>query len=201
MAFSGKHSSLPGSKPSGQKWVPLATIVTASTASNESEYAYGEEKSAVVCVENALYASLPTTLQMALTEKPYSFSIRLAKALDRLVDTCFWAENLRIEKRLDSHSRNNVWRISAVVAVVDLAASQEKNYEERNFSPIENRYRDGLNQPLQPLQPPQTEKAQNSPIGLGSGERAISTPMNDPQNSEQPPPTPATKQKRKRFAL
>ncbi len=185
----------------GQEWVPLATIVTAITASNENEYEDGEENSAVVCAENALYASLPGTLQMALTEKPRSFSLRLAKALDRLVDTCFGAENLRLEKRRDSHSRNNVWRISAVVAVVDLAASQEKNYEERNFSPIENRYRDGLNQPLQPLQPPQTEKAQNSPIGLGSGERAISTPMNDPQNSEQPPPTPATKQKRKRFAL
>ncbi len=118
--------------------MPLATIVTAITASNESEYEDGEEKSAVVCAENALYASLPATLQMVLKEKPHSFSLRLVKALDRLVDTCFGAENLRLEKRRDSHSRNNVWRISAGVAGVDLAASQEKNCEEQNLSVKEN---------------------------------------------------------------
>ncbi len=179
----------------GEGWVPLATVVAAITAAND------EENGAGSCEENGkntLYETLPAPLQMALKEKPRSFSIRLGKALERLVDTCFGSENFRLEKKRDSHSRNNLWRIFAAGAVSVSTPARVEKKNDTNVSITENIYRESGNNPQHQQQ---TREAQNGSNGLVGGASAISSSMNHPQNSEKPIQLPTTTQEMEEFTI
>jgi hypothetical protein len=62
---------------------------------------------------NVLLETLPEALQMTLKEKPQTFKIRLGKALEKRVDTCFGNNNLRLERGKDEHSKVSLWRVVA----------------------------------------------------------------------------------------
>ena len=48
--------------------------------------------------QNSLLDALPEWLQVALKEKPKSFKVCLGRALEKRIDACFGAENLRLGK-------------------------------------------------------------------------------------------------------
>jgi len=161
----------------GDTWVPLGAIAHLITAGNDA----GDV--AVGCEENTthpLAETLPEPLQLALKEKPKSFVVRLGKALDKRVDTCFGEENFRLEKMRDTHSKNRLWRVFAVGAVGDspptrseipgyiAAISLEYNCKNEN----ENDWN-------YPPHPPQGTTAQNASTGLESGTEPISARSND----------------------
>ncbi|MBA2680226.1 MAG: hypothetical protein H0U76_17745, partial [Ktedonobacteraceae bacterium] len=179
----------------GEEWLPLATIVHEIIVSNEAEDVAGSDEEKT---ETLFSETLPSALQMALKEKPRSFSIRLGKALDRLVDTCFGAENFRLEKKRDAHSKTNLWRIFAGSAGSDSPPTRVKNLEKEKTGGIENIYRsDGNNSPHSP----QTEIAQNSPNGLTRDVSTISPTLQTSIECEKPTALPATDQEREEFEL
>jgi hypothetical protein len=176
-------------------WTNLVTIIHEIIVSNKAEDVAGsaEEKS-----EINLSETLPSTLQMALKEKPRSFSIHLGKALDRLVDTCFGAENLRLEKKRDTHSKTNLWRIFAGSAGSDSPPTQVKILENKNICITENTYRsEGNHSPHSP----QTETTQNSPIGLRSDASTLLTTPPTSLECENTLQLPATTEEMEEFYI
>jgi Bifunctional DNA primase/polymerase, N-terminal len=88
----------------GKEWVSLALVGREITKANAA--GSWEENTA-----NILSETLPEALQIALKEKPQSFSIRLGKALDKRIDTCFGVENIHLEKSRNAHSNTSLWRV------------------------------------------------------------------------------------------
>jgi hypothetical protein len=171
----------------GAQWVPVTTIVGAITAENAAGGVAGgcEENS-----DNVLSETLPETLQIALKEKPHSFVVRLAKALDKRVDTCFGTENFRLEKKRNAHNKTSLWRVLRGVAGGD---SPPYAYEKSsNIAAIllENENEIDRNHPPQP---PATESEQHALCGLGSGMEPIAVCSEEAARHEkatQPPATP-----------
>lgn len=60
-----------------------------------------------------LAQALPDTLQFALKEKPQSFAIKLGRALEKKIGTCYGDTNLKIERKKDLHTKSKLWRIVA----------------------------------------------------------------------------------------
>ena len=179
----------------GEDWLPLGTILHEIMAADEAENVAGsvEEKREINLSEH-----LPSTLQMALKEKPRSFPIRLGKALDRLVDTCFGVENLRLEKKRDAHSKTNLWRIFAGSAGSVSPPTRVENLERKKSCVQENTGRnDGNNSPHSP----QNQMVQKSVIGLGSDVSTISTPVPASLECENTTQLPATTSEREEFYI
>ncbi|GHO88047.1 hypothetical protein KSZ_60530 [Dictyobacter formicarum] len=84
----------------GSEWITVAELVEAIT---------DRENAAGSCFADIL----PDALQYALKEKSASFKIRIGKALDKRVDTCYGRENLHLEKTLDKHNKKSLWRVFA----------------------------------------------------------------------------------------
>jgi hypothetical protein len=116
---------------------------------------------------NSPLDALPEWLQIALKEKPTSFKLRLANTLEKLVDACFGEENLRLGKQLEKHSNKTLWRVLQGVARGTYPLHIEKNldlHRKRN-----NTYRDGGEEPLQPLANGQENVEQNAGSGSTGG--------------------------------
>ena len=88
----------------GTEWVSLALVGREITNANA---AGGWEENTA----NMLSETLPEALQIALKEKPQSFIVRLGKALDKRIDTCFGVENLHLEKSRNTHTNTCLWRV------------------------------------------------------------------------------------------
>ena len=69
---------------------------------------------------------------MALKEKPTSFKVCPGRSLEKRVDACFGAENLRMEKQLEKHSKKVFWRVLRGVAGGSLPLRVGKNGERNN---------------------------------------------------------------------
>lgn len=182
----------------GDAWVPLARIAqalqTANAAGGEIGFAGGEEENE----GNALLETLPEFLQTALKEKPRSFIVRLARALERQVDACFGTENFRLEKKRDTHQKMSLWRVLREVAGGTPQATQGKKSEDQNpVIVIETAPTTSRNLPQTVPLHPEENPSSGLPGGLNG-----TTPSSD----EHPPlaktnQPPATGNQRERFAL
>jgi hypothetical protein len=72
--------------------------------------------SAEDAADSDLALALPDPLQLDLKEKPNSFSIRLGKALEKRIETCYGDSNFRIERDKDSHTKGKKWRVVGDIA-------------------------------------------------------------------------------------
>jgi hypothetical protein len=72
----------------------------------------GLAESARDSADSSFAHTLPEFLHIAFKEKPASFAIKLGRALEKRVDTCYGSENLRIERGKDSHTKGKMWRVS-----------------------------------------------------------------------------------------
>ena len=93
----------------GTGWVKIADIITSMDETGAENVA----GSVSPLPANVLLETLPEALQMTLKEKPHTFKIRLGKALEKRVDTCFGDDNLRLERGKDEHSKVSLWRVVA----------------------------------------------------------------------------------------
>lgn len=115
----------------------------------------------------ALSDFLPENLQLALKDKPQTFSVRLGKELGKRLETCFGNENLRLVRRVDSHSKKTEWCVVAGVAgVVPSLRPVGKNGSDE-IQTHENIYRESSTE--QPPQPPQPLYDKTVLNGLASG--------------------------------
>jgi hypothetical protein len=83
--------------------------------------------------------SLPEYLATCLKEKPVRFHLKLAKQLDKRLDTCFGKENYRIEKSWNQHARQWLWAILRVLRVLPKASANTN----QNLSSLKNTSKDG----------------------------------------------------------
>ena len=95
-------------------WIPLSEV-TKSLAGSQNEIAGSQNE-----IASNLLDCMPTYLQALYEEKKEksvkSFTIKLAKALEKRLEACFGADNLRLESKNDKHSKQRVWRVLRVVA-------------------------------------------------------------------------------------
>jgi hypothetical protein len=87
------------------QWVKIADLV----ARLEQEAA--PEPRASASSGPCLLDVLPDYLSELRKSKPASFAIRLGKALEKRVATCFGCENYRLERRIDGHTKQKGWRV------------------------------------------------------------------------------------------
>jgi len=98
----------------GAQWIEAARITDlVRKAESATGGLFDSVERVDSAAESALVESLPTDLLVALREKPNSFSIRLGKALEKRIDICYGEDNLRIERRLDKHTKRKEWRVLA----------------------------------------------------------------------------------------
>ena len=89
----------------GEAWITIAEIIAVMN---------GQDAGSVsVPPERLLGDMLPEALQFALKERPTSFKIRLGKALEKRIDTCYGKENLRLERGKNDRKRVGLWRVVA----------------------------------------------------------------------------------------
>ncbi len=183
----------------GDEWVPLAAIMHAINTENDagSVAGSGEENE-----ESSVAQTLPEVLQIALKEKPKSFGIRLGRALDKRVDTCFGVENFRLEKKRDAHSKTSLWRVFAGSAGSDSPPTRSENSS--NIAAIllkKNTYENGGNHSPHSPQNQSAQKAQKASSGLQSGVSANEAGSDDASQSKKVIQLPATRQEREDFDL
>ncbi len=171
----------------GEQWVPLAAVVRTITAAIDGgEVAGGCEENG----ENNLNETLPEALQIAIKEKPKSFVVRLGKALDKRVDTCFGVENFRLEKKRNAHNKTSLWRVLRGVAGGNSPSTRSENSS--NIAAILLEKNHNENDWNHPPQPPANLQGQKASIGLRSGaspngERSQHAPQG--KKATQPPAT------------
>jgi hypothetical protein len=89
----------------GEAWITIAEIIAVM---------HGQDAGSVsVPPERLLGEMLPEALQVALKERPASFKIRLGKALEKRIDTCYGQDNLRLERGKNDRKRVGLWRVVA----------------------------------------------------------------------------------------
>jgi hypothetical protein len=93
----------------GTQWVKIADIIAMMNGADGEELAGSD----LPLPAHVLFETLPEALQMPLREKSSTFKIRLGKALEKRVDTCFGDANLRLERGKDEHSKVSLWRVVA----------------------------------------------------------------------------------------
>ena len=98
----------------GSEWVPVVQVT--ERIQSLEPIAGGVNMAAGGSPGQHLAETLPEFLQIALKDRPNSFKVRLAKALERRVDTCFGPDNLHLEHMLDKHSKIGLWRVMRGVA-------------------------------------------------------------------------------------
>lgn len=124
---------------------------------------------------NLLFNALPNYLKKALAEKPNSFSMILAVQLGKRVQTVYGKDGLRLEKDLDGHSKQKLWRVMRVVAGSSPKRPQGENFlsssEDTVYSSINSLFNTaiengGLNYPQLPANG--SSQAQNGQKVAGS---------------------------------
>ncbi|GHO82982.1 hypothetical protein [Dictyobacter formicarum] len=176
----------------GEEWVPLSTIIkaiqqSAGTAGGVSDVAGGVSEN----TQNSLGEVLPDTLQVALKEKPATFSVRLGKALDKRIDACFGDENLCLEKMLDTHHKKSLWRVFAGGAGGSSLPSPGENCETPDSLRGESEKRkngsgsDGTHPP-HPPQIAENETVQKSENGSTSDSIEIATSEDGKKKPQKP---------------
>ncbi len=126
---------------------------------------------------SALSETLPDYLQSKRIEKPASFPIILGKALEKRLETCFGENNLRIEREVDSHTKQKLWRVVAGSAGSATAYARNEN-EYPSYPVNENSNRDGVRD--YPHYPQAAESGQQSnrpEIGTKAPEKPMETPI------------------------
>ncbi len=172
----------------GAGWVSVATVAQAITMAPD---AGGDE----ACPENGLSETLPETLQFALKEKPQSFKVRLGKALDKRVDTCFGENNLHLEKTRNTHSKTSQWRVFAGNAGDTSLPTRSEILNQTG-----EEMRNGIGRTHLP-HPTQGSEVQNPSSGLQCGATSIPALPPDALHSETSTPSPATGQQREVYDL
>ncbi len=171
----------------GKEWVSLAAIIHAIDVANDAGSVAGS------CEENGehgLNETLPEALQIALKEKPKSFGIRLGKALEKRVDTCFGVENFHLEKKRDTHGKTNLWRVFAGSAGSDSLPTRSEKLQQY-YSNIARKNKNEID-PNHSPHSPQSQEAQNASNGLGSGMETIPAYSEEAARSEKATQLPAT---------
>ena len=90
-------------------WVRIADLIAAMDSSAGRDPAGSSSDP----LAGALCEALPDALQMVRREQQATFKIRLGKALEKRVDTCFGRANLHLERGRDEHSKVCLWRVVA----------------------------------------------------------------------------------------
>jgi hypothetical protein len=160
----------------GSEWVPVVQI---------TERIQSLEPVAGGSPGQHLAEILPEFLQIALKDRPNSFKIRLAKALEKRVDTCFGPDNLHLEHMLDKHSKIGLWRVMRGVA----GHRNTPLYRENGNSTI-NKYNNrivGLSDP----QPPAVTKGETRSMLFPGGMDPLLPGQETMQNGAMVPQPPA----------
>lgn len=148
-----------------------------------------------------LSETLPEALQFALKDKPMSFSIKLGKALEKRVDTCFGEKNLHIERGEDGHKKQKVWRVVAGSAgsvpshMQKTSSSDEKNTTTKNPKEEEEKDRGNYEGDNSTHSPQEQKTAPSLPVSQNSSRSGLSAmpeSANDGASSEQVAALPVT---------
>lgn len=108
---------------------------------------------------------LPPDLQTAMAEKPIrSFAIRLARALEKRLETCYGESDLHIERAIDKHSKMKRWRVVAGSSSPLRPKKSETDNMQCNNGKKNNIYNGGENYPQLPASE-NTEIGQNGSTG------------------------------------
>lgn len=97
-----------------------------------------------------LFEMLPGYLKEKLSLKPQSFKVVLGKSLEKRVQTAFGRESIRIERKIDAHTKQPKLRVVRGVAGVYSPTPYRKTVLYNNETLINNSYIDGVTEPPQP---------------------------------------------------
>jgi len=186
----------------GEAWVKIADIVTWVAGEETAEESDEDAGSSSFVAGSSGGEFLPDSLQMALRDHPKSFKIRLGRALEKRIDTCFGNENLHMERDRNGHEKISVWRVvagSAGSAGSSPSHARNENWmdEVKGGDPQNESERWWNNSPHSPQQ----DIPQNAQNGLTSHANTHCDVKNDGHIATDEQQLPADGDERERFAL